>query len=353
MNPKDFAGAQETATLVENAPEVKTEAVVEAKVETPTEVKTEPVVEAKTEAVKVEAPAEVKTETKETPKEEKSFFDKFTKKDEIATETKAEATSTIPAELQAEIDGYKAEIERYKENPLAKLLAGDLDLTNIDLKDFLTKAVGEDFSKLNDDQLIEKSLTSDPHFEKLSPEEQQEELDMAKAKFDSMSRLERLRERESIVSKLNTSNPSELLKSLQEIQANQKNLVDPDKYYEETAQKNFSEKFEATKSEISELAKSLVGQKYGDFEVGGDIPDKIVKAFEEGVLNFSADDALMNAFYKVTYDDAVKSAYERGKAEATKQAANPSQGMTSSTPTFKEGVTGLAGLKAADFRQAR
>jgi len=163
------------------------------------------------------------------------FFEKF--KTDAPEKKPAEAGKpetpenkevVIPDDVKQKLESYEAELKKYKELPLAKLLGGDYDLTQVDLKDLLKKAVGEDYSNLPDEKLIEKSLKANPMFEQLSEDEQKEEIDNLTEKFKGMSKLELLTERGKLISSLSSAQPNEILAHLQEIQEAQKKLVNPD-----------------------------------------------------------------------------------------------------------------------------
>ena len=135
----------------------------------------------------------------------------------------------------------QAELEKYKSSPIAKLLGGDYDISNIDIKDFLKKAVGEDYSNLSDDALIEKSLSANPLFDNLTDEEKQEEIYLRKERLEGMSKLEKLQHRNNLIYELEKSkDTNEIFKTLQEIQNTQKAAIDnPDEWYQEKVNNDF------------------------------------------------------------------------------------------------------------------
>jgi hypothetical protein len=337
LTENSFDTMVETTQEVEIAPEYAETQVAET-----TETKTEETTEVKTEPTEVKTEVKTEVATEEKPK---SLFDKFTKPTEVKEEVK---TIEIPKELQNELDQAKAELQKYKESPIAKLLGGDYDLTKVDLKDFLSKGAGENYSNLSDEQLIEKNLTSNPHFSKLSAEDQEEEIENMKAKFEGMGKLEKIEAREAMISKMST-NPTDLFKTLTEIQEGQKALTNPDEYFEKRSIEQFNETRDRIKGEIGGIAKSLIGQEYNGYKVGEEDAKLIESAFDEQTTSFDTEKVAFNLFKAVTYDKAVEAAYERGKLEGVKEQSNPSKGTIKGTPIFKGEKKGLAGLSFEEF----
>jgi hypothetical protein len=319
--------------------EVKTEFVAETKNENVT---TENVVTEEKKEVATEAEAEVKTS---------SLFDKFTKP---TSETIVE--DSLPKEddkyeyldYDELVADYESKLEKYN-SPLAKLLGGDYDLTNVDLKEFLSKAIGENFESMSDEQLIERSLNQNPHFSKLSPEDQEEEIESMKANFEVMSKLQKLTEREKLIGTLGAGSTNDILASLEEIQKGQQNMVNPEEFFETKSKERFEETYGAVKNTISELSKSLIGQEYNGYKVSEEDAKAIEAAFDEQTLSFDAEKVAFNLFKASTYDKAVESAYKRGLEEGVKEKTNPSKGSVSSAPIFKGEKKGMEGMSASDW----
>lgn len=330
LDPNTFSDAKETQAEMplQEATETKVEAVAEN------------APESKAEEVKVETP---------TPQAEEkvSFFDKFTK-----PETKVEETK-LPDDIAKEIESYKAELDKYKSSPLAKLLGGDYDLTQVDLKDFLKQAVGEDYSNLSDSELIEKSLKSNPMFEKLTAEEQEEELSMLTSRFEGMSKLEKLEARQELLEKLNGDGDNDIFKSLQEIQEKQKSFVDPDKYFEQKSKETFEQTYNNVKSTLTELSNSLVGQEYNGFKVTDQAVKSIVEAFDNQTQKFNVEEVAFNLFKSTHFDDYGKFMYEKGKREAEVKAANPSRNETRTGIEGAKDTKGLGSMTFEDFKNIR
>jgi hypothetical protein len=315
--------------------EVKTEFVAETKNENVT---TENVVTEEKKEVATEAEAEVKTS---------SLFDKFTKPtSETIVENKTEEN---PTQFKEEFEQTKAELQKYKDSPIAKLLGGDYDLTKVDLKEFLSKAIGENFNEMSDEQLIERSLNENPHFSKLSPEDQEEEIESMKANFEVMSKLQKLTEREKLIGTLGAGSTNDILASLEEIQKGQQNMVNPEEFFETKAKERFEETYGAVKNTISELSKSLIGQEYNGYKVSEEDAKSIEAAFDEQTLSFDAEKVAFNLFKASTYDKAVENAYKKGLEEGVKEKTNPSKGSVSSAPIFKGEKKGMEGMSASDW----
>ena len=336
---------------LDEQPKVAEQATTE-KVEQPAaEVKTEEVkTEVKTET-KVEAPA--KEEKK--PEEKGSFFEQFTKAEKVEVKP---TEVVIPDEFKQELDSVKQKLERYKSSPIAKLLGGDYDLSKIELKDFLKQAVGADYSGLSDEALIEKSLQSNPNWDRLSPEEQSEEIESQKSKLEGMSRLEKLDYREGLLSKLNSqSDANEVFKTLQEIQEGQRNSIgNPEEWYNNRVVNDLTERFNTAMQSITETATSLVGQEYkiGDvsYKVTSEDAASMSSVFEKEFTQFNEQEKAFNLFKIATYESAVKAAYEQGKQEAVKKNANPSQGF-GGDPSLKEGSPFGGGDRIAAFQEIK
>lgn len=333
LDPKTFAEANETQT------EMPLQEVAAEKVEATTE----QVVETEAEEVATE-PAK---ETPSTEEKKESLFDKFTK-----PETKVEETK-VPEDVAKEIESYKAELEKYKSSPLAKLLGGDYDLTQVDLKDFLKQAVGEDYNSLSDNELIEKSLKANPMFDKLTEEEQEEEISMLTSRFDSMTKLEKLEARQELIEKLGANSDNEIFKSLQEIQEKQKSFVDPDKYFEQKTKETFEQTYNNVKSTLTELSNSLVGQEYNGFKVTDQAVKSIVEAFDNQTQKFNVEEVAFNLFKSTHFDDYGKFMYEKGKREAEVKAANPSRNETRTGIEGAKDTKGLGAMTFDDFKKVR
>jgi hypothetical protein len=335
LDPKAFAEAKETQTEMPIQEVAAQETKVEATNEQVAETKAEEVV---TDVTKETASTEVKKE---------SLFDKFTK-----PETKVEETK-VPEDVAKEIESYKTELEKYKNSPLAKLLGGDYDLTQVDLKDFLKQAVGENYDNLSDAELIEKSLRTNPMFEKLSEEEQEEEISNLTSRFDSMTKLEKLEARQELLEKLNGDEENEIFKTLQEIQNNQKTLVDPDKFFEQKTKETFEQTYNNVKSALSELGNSLVGQEYNGFKVTADAAKSILDAFDNQTQKFNVEEVAFNLFKATNFDNYGKFMYEKGKMEAEIKAANPSRNETRAGIEGAKDTKGLGGMTFDDFKKIR
>lgn len=342
----DFASAVETSNEVKTAEELGTQVQPEAKVE-PTEPKAEENVEPK------EEPTEPKAEEKGEEKKE-SFFDKFTKPEAEKVEEKVEQPQEN-TELLEQFEAIKQELEKYKSSPLAKLLGGDYDLTKVDLKDFLKQAVGEDYSNLGDEALIQKSLQSNPNWDRLTEDEQAEELELQKTKLEGMSRLEKLEYRESLINKLNGSKDvNEIFKTLEEIQTNQKNTIaNPDEWYKEKVASEFEERFNHVKSSIQNIASSIIGQEFNNYKVTQEDAEAMVSLFEKEVKSFNEEDKAFTLFKAATYERAIAEAEKRGRELERKAISNPSQVITDTKMDFKGEKTGLEGLGFDDFRNIR
>jgi len=260
------------------------------------------------------------------------FFEKFKTAapenkaaDEKKPETPENKEVVIPDDVKQKLESYEAELKKYKELPLAKLLGGDYDLTQVDLKDLLKKAVGEDYSNLPDEKLIEKSLKANPMFEQLSEDEQKEEIESLTEKFKGMSKLELLTERGKLISSLSSAQPNEILAHLQEIQEAQKKLVNPDEFFEKKTKETFDQTFEKVRTEVSTLSKSIVGQSYKGYTATEEDAAKTEQIFSDQVLNFNTDVATFNAFKAATYDSAVEAAEKRGYEKGIKEQTNPNR----------------------------
>lgn len=344
---EQYANAVETSQEVSNEPKVVENVAAEVKVETPSAEVTE-----------------VKTEVVTQP----SLFDKFKPAEEVKTEPKVETAAAEvvvenkvvePTEQSNEqLQALSAELEKYKSSPLAKLLGGDYDIANVDLKDFLRKAVGEDYTKLSDDDLIQKSLAANPLFDSLSDEEKNEEIELQRSKLDSMSKLEKLQHRNNLISELDKSKDSnEIFKALEEIQNKQKEAItNPDEWYQEKVQNDFEAKFNEVKQAITNNANSLVGQEYRVGNFGYKVSAEDAKAIEDAyvseVTNFNADDKSFNLFKIATYEKAIEKAIEYGKTLAIKGDANPSQNMTSSYIASADNK-GIAGMQPVDWQYVK
>jgi hypothetical protein len=294
------------------------------------QVKLEPVVEAveTTEAAATTEATTVTTETAqpETPEAEKSFFDRFTKPENTETKDGEVKQPEVQQAVSPDSEALKKELEEIKNHPAFKLLTGGKDLTGVDLKSFFKSAIGEDFSNLSDEQLIEKSLRSNPAFEKLTAEEAQEEIDKAKADLGSMSKLERLTKRDQMVNALNKDIPeSELLKTLAEIQDNQKKAVDPEEYFNQKYQETFDTTFKDIETYFDETGKSLIGQKYDGYEVTAEDYETMKSALHKNSHEFNKEKVFFEYFLAATADKRVKAAEQRGYEKAQREHANPSR----------------------------
>lgn len=342
---EQYANAKETSQDVQEVEFKAAETPIETKVET-----------------EVKVDAEVKTEAEEIKTEvvQPSLFDKFAKpNEEVTTEPKAEEVKTeVVVEPTEQLVALQAELEKYKSNPLAKLLGGDYDITNLDIKDFLKKAVGEDFTNLSDDALIEKSLSANPLFDALTDEEKQEEIDLRKERLEGMSKLEKLQHRNTLISELEKSkDTNEIFKTLQEIQTQQKETIaNPDEWYQEKVNNDFETRFNEVKQAITNNAKSLIGQEYKvnnfSYKVTEEDAASMDNAYVNEVTNFNADDKSFNLFKVVTYEKAIQQAIEYGKTLAIKSDANPSQNMTSNYIASKDNK-GIESMSPTDWQNVK
>lgn len=291
--------------------------------------------------------AKAEETTAETEEKPKSLFDQFKKPNEDATTEKEEKTEVVDGNRVAELE---EKLKKY-DTPLAKLLGGDYDLTNVDIKDLLRKAVGEDYSNLSNENLIAKALNSDPDFLSLTPEEQKEEIETRLASLEGMSKYEVQKERSKMLNELNkASDPSELVKALEEVKESQKNgIKEPEKWYEEKVTQEFNDKFQATKAEISNLAKGLVGQEYNGFAVTEEIANEIAGVFEDQTMNFSSEKATINAFKIATYDKWGDERERIGYEKAMKEKMNPSTNTSTGAVIVTRDPTSMEGATKDDF----
>lgn len=291
--------------------------------------------ETKTDEVAKEevAAPDVKAETKDPEAQEKqSFFDRFTKLE--TTETKESETKQpeTTAAISPEAEKWKKELDEIKSHPAFQLLTGGKDLAEVDLKAFFKGAIGEDFSALSDDQLIEKSLRSNPAFSQLTEQEATEELEKAKSEFTEMGKLDRLTKRNQMVDTLNKTVPeNDILKKLSELQENQRKSVDPEEYYNQKYQETFDTTYKTIETYFEETGKSLVGQKYNGYEVTQEDVNSMMTAFKKNSHEFDKEKVFFEYFLAATSDKREAAAEKRGYEKGLKQAVNPSMNNSSST----------------------
>lgn len=315
-----------------------------------------PVVEAQTEEVEPE-----QTTTTDTTAEvkEKSFFDKFQKPEKTEETTsdtiKAEETATAQTKQDTlETPGelaLKQELEKYKNHPAVKLLVGDKDLTQVDLNELFKQAAVTDFTKLSDEKLVEESLKANPAFSQLTSEEAQEEIERVIASMEGMSKLEKLTKRNEMVEALNKAQPENtLLKTLTELQDNQKKAIDPEEYYTQKAQQEFDTAFNDLNTYFTETGKSLVGQNYNGYTVTEEDYNTMVSMMNKNVKEFDKERVLFEYFHAATADKREAAAEKRGYEKGIKEAANPSRNDTGSTVIVtREATSGLKDVPKEDF----
>lgn len=357
FNKESFRAASETNQEVKTPEElnVATTGSETAKPEDSAAVVAEVKTEVNTEVKPTETPLAVEKKEEVKPEEKKSLFDRFTEEKPKETASAPEVKSEIPEDVKAELEKGKIaqqELEKLKSIPIAKLLNGDYDLTNVDLNKFFKEAAGTDYSKLSTEQLMLEKIKSE--YPSLPPEKHEALLKEDMEAFDLLSDAKKDATVSKMVDDFTKSQPqSEIFKTLTEIQANQKQVGDPEKYYEERVNKEFEEKYETVKTQVSEMAKALVGQSYNGFTVTPSVAEKMVEEYVSQTAQFDPEKLAFNMFKIASYEEYGRAEYERGKLEQVKENSNANKGTGENVMSTKEGQTGISGADRKTFRQAR
>lgn len=311
-------------------------------------------------------------EKKEGIVEEKkeSLFDKFKKPEEkeqiiLTDEQKAEQLEkeTFKAKV-IESDEYKAilgevsqlksdgelsksEIQKYKDNALAKLF--DKDLTEIDVKEFGRKLIGEDLSKLSEEELLTRDIKA--RFSKLSGDDLDAAIQDELLSFQELRSYEQKQKLAEILETLEKSQPeNDVLKIINELKDKtaETNVPDPNKYLNREEVNN---RLSEISSEYDKIGKKFIGQDYLGYIVKeDDIP--LIKGVFEGIAkDFSVDKSWIRDFKAAIFDKAVVDADERGYQRGLIEKANPSRNDTTATVLqVKETGKGIATATDEDIK---
>jgi len=303
-----------------------------------------------TAAVNEEKPvvSETTTQTKEEvkPEPEKkgilANFDSATqKKEEVKTEAKAETKEEfkLPAHVQARLD----RLEQLEKNEDLKLIAGDKDLSEIDLDKLIKTAIPKDYSGTSNEELLRAELRE--KYPTASDDEIEAGLAGQLAKFESLSEAEQKLERGAMIAKLTKAQPeSELIKTLKGLKEKQSSTQNPQELIQQEVDKSFKD----IHSYFSETSATLIGQSYKGYVVTKEDAEAIPKALEDTVKAYDQDKTFMTYFKATTYDAYGDAREKMGYEKAMKEKANPSQG-NSDQVIMTTDSEGLKGAKKEDF----
>lgn len=318
MDREHLESAEETTQEVELAQPVETTAATET---------TESAPAAETTEATTTTTQETTATTTAEPVKNSTFFDKFgengEKKESAATTTTEE---TIPkSELEKLKAKYEAEIESYK-NSAAGLFKGDKDIREVNLTELLKEAVGEDYNKMSPEQLMMRKIQSE--YPSLSPVQHEELLKEEMATLDTFSDVKKQAELSKIADTLTKSKPeNNILKKLSDIQADQK-LGNPEEFFKQKYDEVTKNAYTELNAFLTESLPTLIGQQYMGYTFTKEDSEKTHKMIAGMIENFDQERMVYLYSKAATYENAVKTAEERGYQKGLNEKANPNRNET-------------------------
>lgn len=252
-------------------------------------------------------------------------------KDQLKELQELKQRKYITPELEKELSDYEA----LKNNESIKLLKGDKDIKDLDIKALIKKAAGADYSRFSNEDLLRGKLQS--KYPNASKDDIEAILMDNVEKFSALSEAEQRAERSLMVDDLTKLQPASdietVLKGLQEAQKASQN---PEEFVRTQHEQAFNNLFKF----FTDSSPELEGQTYKGYTVTKEDALAIPQKFESDVKAFDQEQKKFDYFKIVTYDKAVEAAEKRGYEKGLKDRANPTHNNTSDQVLMNTNTTG-------------
>lgn len=268
-------------------------------------------------------------------KVEPSFFDKLKGNQDKPAEP-------VQAQLPDDVKQKLEEYERITSSDLFKLLNGEKDLTKIDLKDLGKKLAGEDFSVLDNTELLKRALKNE--YPNISDADLQKATDSRVTKFEAMYDWEQNLQRSQMIDTLSkTHKPEEIFSTLQAIQKNQS--TDPaadQKKAIDTYRQQLLVQYE-------ELGKQMVGQEYMGYKQTEEDRKGTLAEFIDNVDNFTPEKNFFRMMKAATYERYGDAKYKEGYEKAMIEKGRPDFGKSNAAVIQPKTQEGMKNMSLKDF----
>lgn len=246
-------------------------------------------------------------------KPEPTFFEK------LASGTKAPEAPKVelPDDIKAKLEEY----DKITSSNLFKLFNGQKDLSKIDLKDLGKRLAGNNYSGLEDKDLVAQFLKLE--YPNLS------DVDLDKAVTSRMASLEKMEDWEQTQTRLNmishldkNQKPDDVFSTLADIQKSQS------VNFEEQQRQLIRQRTQELTTLYEDLAKQAVGQEYLGYKLTEDDTKTLLADFVENIQNFSPEKNFLRLLKATAFEKAVEAAEKRGFEKGVISKANPDQGKS-------------------------
>lgn len=268
-------------------------------------------------------------------KKEQTFFEKLKGSDVKIPE---QVVPELPNDIKQKLEEY----EKITSSDIFKLLNGEKDLTKVDLKELGKKLAGEDFSKLDINDILQRTLKLE--YPNISDTDLEKAVESRALQFTNLEEWEQNLNRQKLVDVLSKNHkPDDVFQTLETIKKSQSvNTAEDQKKAIETYRQQITTLYE-------DLAKQAIGQEYQGYVMSEEDGKATISEFNDNVQNFTPEKNFLRMLKAATYDKAVEAAEKRGYEKAIIEKGKPDFGKTGMPVIQPKTPEGLKNVSLQEF----